>query len=197
MNVHRKERLCCNWNKIKYNWICHYQTVYSNYRCVSVINTILMRLKIEIEFENILLSVLTISNDHHCTLSHHEIILIALQFFFSTYQSLSRDLNIELNSLEIDNYCRDRPFKTNASFVSRFSTRRRDRSCSSNHSSVSNNPHSPLLPRKDHSRRANGPEVHEEGNLAINRCVIGDFVTIFSNSNDNLAQFTPKHQLSE
>lgn len=102
MNVHRKERLCCNWNKIKYNWICHYQTVYSNYRCVSVINTILMRLKIEIEFENILLSVLIISNDHHCTLSHHEIILIALQFFFSTYQSLSRDLNIELNSLEID-----------------------------------------------------------------------------------------------
>lgn len=63
----------------------------------------------------------------------------------------------------------DRPFKTNASFVSRFSTRRRDRSCSSNHSSVSNNPHSPLLPRKDHSRRSNGPEVHEEGNLAINR----------------------------
>lgn len=62
-----------------------------------------MRLKIEIEFENILLSVLIISNDHHCTLSHHEIILIALQFFFSTYQSLSRDLNIELNSLEIDN----------------------------------------------------------------------------------------------
>lgn len=81
MNVHRKERLCCNWNKIKYNWICHYQTVYSNYRCVSVINTILMRLKIEIEFENILLSVLIISNDYHCTLSHHEIILIALQFF--------------------------------------------------------------------------------------------------------------------
>nr|XP_022287273.1 potassium voltage-gated channel subfamily KQT member 1-like isoform X2 [Crassostrea virginica] len=64
----------------------------------------------------------------------------------------------------------DRPFKTNASFVSRFSTRRRDRACSSsNHSSVSNNPHSPLLPRKDHGKRSNGPEVTEEGNLAINR----------------------------
>lgn len=43
-----------------------------------------MRLNIEIEFENILLSFLIITNEHHCSLSNHEVILIAQQFFFST-----------------------------------------------------------------------------------------------------------------
>ncbi|XP_061175810.1 potassium voltage-gated channel subfamily KQT member 1-like isoform X2 [Saccostrea echinata] len=62
----------------------------------------------------------------------------------------------------------ERPFKTNASFVSRFSTRRRDRSCSSSNS-ISNNPHSPLLPRKDQNKKPNGADLSEEGTLAINR----------------------------
>lgn len=50
----------------------------------------------------------------------------------------------------------DRQFKNNASFVSRFSTRRRDRSTGGSNHSHSGNPHSPLIqPRKENNRRTN------------------------------------------
>ncbi|XP_033727166.1 potassium voltage-gated channel subfamily KQT member 1-like isoform X2 [Pecten maximus] len=61
----------------------------------------------------------------------------------------------------------DRQWKNNtgSSFVSRFSTRRRDRSSASS-SITSNSPHSPLIPRRE-SKRPNGTADMED--FAINR----------------------------
>ncbi|KAL4218254.1 Potassium voltage-gated channel subfamily KQT member 4 [Mactra antiquata] len=46
----------------------------------------------------------------------------------------------------------ERPFKNNASFVSRFSTRRKDRGANSNNNSGNVSPHSPMVPRRDRNK---------------------------------------------
>ena len=58
---------------------------------------------------------------------------------------------------------RERSFKSNSSFVSRFSTRRKDRgsnSHSAQNGSGNVSPHSPLIPRRD--SRKNGSYSEEE-----------------------------------
>ncbi|KAK3087245.1 hypothetical protein FSP39_003506 [Pinctada imbricata] len=84
----------------------------------------------------------------------------------------------------------ERQFKNNTSFVSRFSTRRRDRN-SGNH--YSSNPHSPLIPRKEVNKKIQQQQDSEEVPDAINRSHLSLATGLADQKVDHLAPGRKEH----